>query len=146
MKLNFLYSNIQADVATIEEELRRAVASEQAPLIEEAALQLLDAGGKRIRPIFVCLTARLGQFEWNQVEQAAVAVELIHMASIVHDDVVDDADVRRGLPTIKSKWGEPRCDVYRGLLVCEVTGIHDKNYEPRGAPSAFECDGGACCW
>lgn len=105
MKLNFLYSNIQADVAAIEEELRRAVASEQAPLIEEAALQLLDAGGKRIRPIFVCLTARLGQFEWNQVEQAAVAVELIHMASIVHDDVVDDADVRRGRPTIKSKWG-----------------------------------------
>ncbi|EUJ52362.1 heptaprenyl diphosphate synthase component II [Paenilisteria rocourtiae] len=105
MKLNFLYSNIQADVAAIEEELRVAVASEQAPLIEEAALQLLNAGGKRIRPIFVCLTARLGQFEWNLVEQAAVAVELIHMASIVHDDVVDDADVRRGRPTIKAKWG-----------------------------------------
>ncbi|MBC1400629.1 heptaprenyl diphosphate synthase component II [Listeria booriae] len=105
MKLNFLYSNIQADVAAIEEELRLAVKSEQAPLVEEAALQLLNAGGKRIRPIFVCLTARLGNFQWNQVEQAAVAVELIHMASIVHDDVVDDADVRRGLPTIKSKWG-----------------------------------------
>ncbi|AQY50781.1 heptaprenyl diphosphate synthase [Listeria weihenstephanensis] len=105
MKLNFLYSNIQADVAAIEEELRVAVKSEQAPLIEEAALELLAAGGKRVRPIFVCLTARLGQFEWNQVEQAAVAVELIHMASIVHDDVVDDADMRRGRPTIKSKWG-----------------------------------------
>ncbi|MBC6314929.1 heptaprenyl diphosphate synthase component II [Listeria grandensis] len=105
MKLNFLYSNIQADVAAIEDELQVAVASEQAPLIEEAARQLLAAGGKRIRPIFVCLTARLGQFQWNQVEQAAVAVELIHMASIVHDDVVDDADVRRGRPTIKSKWG-----------------------------------------
>ncbi|EUJ38419.1 heptaprenyl diphosphate synthase, component II [Listeria weihenstephanensis FSL R9-0317] len=137
MKLNFLYSNIQADVAAIEEELRVAVKSEQAPLIEEAALELLAAGGKRVRPIFVCLTARLGQFEWNQVEQAAVAVELIHMASIVHDDVVDDADMRRGRPTIKSKWGN-HVAMYTGdFLFAKSLEYMTKNSESTSASSSF---------
>lgn len=106
MKFNFLYPSIQKDIDEVENELKLAVSDADAETISEAALHLLTAGGKRIRPMFVCLTARLGEkYEPVLSRSAATSIELIHMASIVHDDVVDDASLRRGRPTIKSMWG-----------------------------------------
>ncbi|MHC5279756.1 heptaprenyl diphosphate synthase component II [Listeria kieliensis] len=106
MKFNFLYPSIQKDIDEVENELKLAVSDADAETISEAALHLLTAGGKRIRPMFVCLTSRLGdEVDPSLSRSAATAIELIHMASIVHDDVVDDASLRRGRPTIKSIWG-----------------------------------------
>ncbi|EHL2542115.1 polyprenyl synthetase family protein, partial [Listeria monocytogenes] len=106
MKLNFLYANMQKDIDSVEKELKKALSGAAADTTSAAALHLLEAGGKRIRPMFVCLSARLAaNADFNAVKNASVAIELIHMASIVHDDVVDDADLRRGRETIKSKWG-----------------------------------------
>ncbi len=106
MKFNFLYPAIQKDIEAVEAELKRAVSNADAETTSASALHLLEAGGKRIRPMFVCLTARLGEpADFTNVRDAAVAIELIHMASIVHDDVVDDAGLRRGRRTIKSIWG-----------------------------------------
>ncbi|EUJ32927.1 heptaprenyl diphosphate synthase component II [Listeria floridensis FSL S10-1187] len=106
MKFNFLYPSVQKDIDKIENELKIAVSEADAETTSESALHLLTAGGKRIRPMFVCLTARLGNTpNFSAAQDAAVAIELIHMASIVHDDVVDDAELRRGRPTIKAIWG-----------------------------------------
>lgn len=106
MKLNFLYPNMQKDIDLIEKELKKALTGAAAETTSDAALHLLEAGGKRIRPMFICLSARLSpNADFEAVKNAGVAIELIHMASIVHDDVVDDADLRRGRETIKSKWG-----------------------------------------
>ncbi|MBC2019286.1 heptaprenyl diphosphate synthase component II [Listeria seeligeri] len=106
MKLNFLYANMQKDIDIVEKELKKALSGAAAETTSDAALHLLEAGGKRIRPMFVCLSARLvPTADFEMVRDASVAIELIHMASIVHDDVVDDADLRRGRETIKSKWG-----------------------------------------
>ncbi|MBC1418543.1 heptaprenyl diphosphate synthase component II [Listeria fleischmannii] len=106
MKFNFLYPVVQKDIEAIEVELKQAVSNADAETTSASALHLLEAGGKRIRPMFVCLTARLGKpKDFSLVRDAAVAIELIHMASIVHDDVVDDAELRRGRQTIKAIWG-----------------------------------------
>lgn len=106
MKLNFLYPNIEKDMDMINHELKQAIISAEAETTTASALHLLEAGGKRIRPLFVCLTARLTEKpDQSKMKYAAVAVELIHMASIVHDDVVDNASLRRGRETIKSRWG-----------------------------------------
>ncbi|KMT61313.1 heptaprenyl diphosphate synthase component II [Listeria fleischmannii 1991] len=106
MKFNFLYPVVQKDIEAIEVELKQAVSNADAETTSASALHLLEAGGKRIRPMFVCLTARLGEpKDFSLVRDAAVAIELIHMASIVHDDVVDDAELRRGRQTIKAIWG-----------------------------------------
>ncbi|GIN60740.1 heptaprenyl diphosphate synthase component II [Robertmurraya siralis] len=81
--------------------------------MQQASLHLLQAGGKRIRPVFVLLAAKFGRYDIQVVKDVAVALELIHMASLVHDDVIDDADLRRGRPTIKSKW-DNRFAMYSG--------------------------------
>ena len=112
MKLMPLYSFLQGDLSKIEKALEEAVQS-QSSLIEESSLHLLRAGGKRIRPVFVLLSGQFGKRNSEMMKNAAVALEMIHMASLVHDDVIDEADVRRGRPTIKAKW-DNRVAMYVG--------------------------------
>ncbi|HZG73905.1 MAG TPA: heptaprenyl diphosphate synthase component II [Chondromyces sp.] len=112
MKFKLLYSFLKADIDIIEKELEEAI-SANSPVLREASFQLLHAGGKRIRPVFVLLSGKFGDYQINQIKNVAVALELIHMASLVHDDVVDDANMRRGRPTIKSEW-DNRTAMYTG--------------------------------
>ncbi len=86
MKLTWLYSNLKSDLNLIEKELEKAVFSDS-ELLQTASLQLLRAGGKRIRPIFVLLSAKFGKYEIQTIKDVALTLELIHMASLVHDDV-----------------------------------------------------------
>ena len=69
-------------------------------------LDLFEAGGKRIRPALVLLSAMVGRFDAARVDPAAMAVELTHAATLVHDDVIDRAAVRRGRPTVAAKLGD----------------------------------------
>jgi heptaprenyl diphosphate synthase len=112
MKLNRIYSFLKTDIDRIEKELETAIESDSR-LLNQASLHLLQAGGKRIRPVFVLLSAKFGEYDIDSVKNAAVALELIHMASLVHDDVIDDAELRRGKPTIKSQW-DNRIAMYTG--------------------------------
>jgi len=96
----------------IEQELERSVTSDHA-LLSEAASHLLKAGGKRIRPAIVLLAGKFGDYRLDVLKKVAVPLELIHMASLVHDDVIDDADTRRGQLTVKSKW-DNRVAMYTG--------------------------------
>jgi heptaprenyl diphosphate synthase len=112
MKLKMMYSFLNNDLQIIEDELEATIQSEQA-LLQEASLHLLQAGGKRIRPVFVLLAGKLGDYDIHKIKYVAVALELIHMASLVHDDVIDDAEIRRGKTTIKAKW-DNRIAMYTG--------------------------------
>lgn len=103
MKLQMMYSFLNADINIIEKTLEETIQAES-PILHQTSLQLLQAGGKRIRPIFVLLSGKFGQYEIDRIKNVAVALELIHMASLVHDDVIDDAELRRGKPTINTKW------------------------------------------
>ncbi|APH04597.1 heptaprenyl diphosphate synthase component II [Bacillus weihaiensis] len=112
MKFKALFSFLNNELSIIEQELEKTAVSEY-PLIKEANLELLQAGGKRIRPAFVLLSSMFGDFDIHKVKHVAVALETIHMASLVHDDVIDDAQLRRGKPTVKSKW-DNRIAMYTG--------------------------------
>ncbi|WP_227395272.1 heptaprenyl diphosphate synthase component II [Jeotgalibacillus aurantiacus] len=103
MKLTMLYSFLKSDIEVIEEELNQAIDSDTS-LLKDASLHLLEAGGKRIRPVFVLLSAKIGNYDIHKVKNVAVALELIHMASLVHDDVIDNSDMRRGRKTIQAEW------------------------------------------
>ncbi|WP_409298072.1 heptaprenyl diphosphate synthase component II [Peribacillus sp. SCS-26] len=103
MKLKMMYSYLNSDIQLIEKELEAAIQADS-QVLREASLHLLKAGGKRIRPVFVLLAAKFGDYNIHVIKHAAAALELIHMASLVHDDVIDDSELRRGVPTIKSKW------------------------------------------
>ncbi|MBT2569494.1 heptaprenyl diphosphate synthase component II [Planococcus sp. ISL-110] len=103
MKLKLLYSDLRPELEMIEKELEQAVDS-QSLLLNDASLHLLQAGGKRIRPVFVLLAGKFGDYNIDVMKRVAVPLELIHMASLVHDDVIDDSEIRRGRPTVKAQW------------------------------------------
>ena len=84
--------------------LRETVTSEDR-LVTEAATHLAEAGGKRFRPLLVAVGAHFGDPTAPLVVPAAAVVELTHLGTLYHDDVMDEADVRRGAPSANSRWG-----------------------------------------
>ncbi len=87
------------------EERLLTLASEYPGVLGEACFTTLAAGGKRVRPLLTLLCARPGQTVSDPVLRGAVAVELLHMATLVHDDVLDRAELRRGRPTVAHRYG-----------------------------------------
>ncbi|MFS8477849.1 MAG: polyprenyl synthetase family protein [Micromonosporaceae bacterium] len=96
-------SAVRDKLEMVEEELRASVRSAD-PFVTEAARHLVDAGGKRLRPLLVVLAAHLGDPEAPEVVRSAVVMELTHLATLYHDDVMDEAQVRRGAPTANRRW------------------------------------------
>ncbi len=93
------------DMLRVERLLADTAGRSAHPLVSEAALHLLKAGGKRLRPALVLLTARAGEAGNRATDLAAAAVELVHLATLYHDDVIDGTQTRRGVPTAHAKWG-----------------------------------------
>ncbi|SDW58936.1 heptaprenyl diphosphate synthase [Marininema mesophilum] len=112
MKLSDIYKNLRKDLRLVERELGESVQSEYDPL-KHSSVHLLEAGGKRMRPVFVLLAGKFGEYDIQRLKYAAVPLELIHMATLVHDDVIDDAATRRGQETVKAKW-DNRVAMYTG--------------------------------
>ncbi|WP_444685615.1 polyprenyl synthetase family protein [Alkalicoccus luteus] len=112
MKLAELYRHVKPEAAKLEKEIEAAITSDH-DVLEQTSAHILQAGGKRIRPVFVLLSAKCSSYEFDEIKKVAVPLELIHMASLVHDDVIDDADTRRGRETIKSRW-DNRTAMYTG--------------------------------
>jgi heptaprenyl diphosphate synthase len=106
--IDFVDARVEASAASVlaqvENELKRNVTSAD-PLVTEAARHLMDAGGKRFRPLLVALGAQFGDPTAPQVVPAAVVMELTHLATLYHDDVMDEAPVRRGAASANSRWG-----------------------------------------
>jgi heptaprenyl diphosphate synthase len=99
-----LEADVQAGLAAVEEGLLEATKS-GVPFITEAAQHLVRAGGKRFRPLLAMLAAQFGDPYAPGVVPAAVVVELTHLATLYHDDVMDEADVRRGVDSANTRWG-----------------------------------------
>ncbi len=87
------------------------------------ARYLLEAGGKRVRPLLALLTAELGDSDCRDVLLAAQVVELIHLATLYHDDVMDDADLRRGVPTAHTKFGNSIAIITGDLLLARASSL-----------------------
>jgi heptaprenyl diphosphate synthase len=95
---------LAAGLEQVEDRLHTAVSSAD-PMVAEAARHLLDAGGKRFRPMLVLLTGRFGDPDPERLTDAAAVMELTHLATLYHDDVMDEAQVRRAAPSANARWG-----------------------------------------
>jgi heptaprenyl diphosphate synthase len=84
---------------------------------------LLEAGGKRVRPTLVLLTAQLGEGNNPDVIAAAQAVEITHLASLYHDDVMDEAQMRRGVPSAQAVWGNSVAILTGDLLFARASNL-----------------------
>ena len=98
-----LEAELALGLAQVEEGLKDAVASDD-PFIADASRYLVDAGGKRFRPLLVLLAAQFGNASAPGVVPSGVVVELTHLATLYHDDVMDQAQLRRGAPSANSRW------------------------------------------
>ncbi|MGA8211082.1 MAG: polyprenyl synthetase family protein [Nocardioidaceae bacterium] len=94
---------LRAQLARVEEQLEREIRSE-APFVTEAARHLMHAGGKRFRPALTLLCAETGDAQREEVITSACVVELTHLASLYHDDVMDEALLRRGAESANARW------------------------------------------
>ncbi|WP_315098122.1 polyprenyl synthetase family protein [uncultured Cellulomonas sp.] len=99
-----LADRLAVRLALVEERLRDAVTNVD-PLADDASRHLVNAGGKRLRPLLTLLAAELGDGSRREVVDAAVVVELTHLATLYHDDVMDSAPLRRGAPAAHEVWG-----------------------------------------
>jgi heptaprenyl diphosphate synthase len=98
-----LAADIRERLAAVEDLLLESVRSDDS-LLTEASRHLVEAGGKRFRPMLVLLASHFGDPAAAGVVPAAVVVELTHLATLYHDDVMDEATVRRGQPSANSRW------------------------------------------
>jgi len=98
-----LEADLTSGLELVEKALRDAVRSDY-PFVTEASRHLVDAGGKRFRPLLVLLAAQFGDPGAPDVIPAAVVVELTHLATLYHDDVMDEATLRRGAASANARW------------------------------------------
>lgn len=105
MKLPFL-TVVENDFGAVNQLILESLSS-HVPLVEEISNYLVEAGGKRLRPILVLLSAKACGYQQTQHISLAAIIEFLHTAMLLHDDVVDASDLRRGRKTVNAAWGNP---------------------------------------
>jgi heptaprenyl diphosphate synthase len=121
-------ASLSADLAEIERMMVERTAS-KSRLLSAAGAYTVAAGGKRLRAGLVLLAARLGAYDRDRAGRPAVAIELLHAASLVHDDLVDHTSRRRGRMTVHARWDSHVAlllgDYFFGLAASELSAEHD---------------------
>jgi len=105
LSLKHILAPVADDIALIDDTLR-SIATLDYPLIRQGVEAIIAAGGKRLRPAILFLSARFHKYDLERLVPMAAAIELLHTASLVHDDTIDNSLVRRGLPTLNSIMDE----------------------------------------
>jgi heptaprenyl diphosphate synthase len=117
-----LEAEVLDDLARVEASLLEVAHPDDA-LFTEAARHSIEAGGKRFRALLVLLAAQFGDPKDPRVIQAAVAIELTHLATLFHDDVMDEAEVRRGHPSVNSRWNNTVAILTGDFLFAQASRI-----------------------
>lgn len=125
-----IYQIVAPELSRVEEELRAYTRSDIHP-ISEIGEYLLNAGGKRLRPALLLLTAKMLGGVTPTVIRLAAVIEFIHNATLVHDDIIDAADMRRGRPSANSHWGSPMTVLAGDWLYMQsfAVALAEKNIE-----------------
>jgi heptaprenyl diphosphate synthase len=117
-----LGESVRVGLAAVEARLRDAV-QQNDKLADGASRHLIEAGGKRVRPMLTLLAGHLGDGDRAEIVEAAVVVELTHLATLYHDDVMDSAPVRRGAPAAHQVWGNTVAILTGDLLFARASVI-----------------------
>src|SRR5690349_5995298 len=119
----------RGELEGVEEQIHKSLDSSVA-LVNTVAAHILSSGGKRIRPLLLTLCGRLCGYTGQDVFVLASLVEFIHTATLLHDDVVDDADLRRGRRTARKVWGNQVSilvgDYLYSKAICHIVGFRNQ--------------------
>ncbi len=117
--LRQILGEIEEELLTLEDDLTYWVDT-NIELIRQPLKDMILSGGKRLRPAMVLAASRFGNYDFENVRQLAVSVELIHMATLIHDDIIDDSPLRRGIPSIQARLGKDVAVFAGDFVFCKV--------------------------
>ncbi len=120
---------LREDLAAIEREFGRDTVS-NVEAITEIGEYLRGGGGKRIRPALLLLSAKLFNYQGRGTIRLGAVVEIIHTATLVHDDIIDEAQTRRGRPAANTQWGNPKCVLAGDWLYMQAfkIAVQERNF------------------
>jgi octaprenyl-diphosphate synthase len=124
-----VFEMLREDLAAIEREFGRDTVS-RVEAITEIGEYLRGGGGKRIRPALLLLAAKLFNYEGRGAIRLGAVVEIIHTATLVHDDIIDEAQTRRGRPAANTQWGNPKCVLAGDWLYMQAfkIAVQERNF------------------
>ncbi len=114
--------DIRADLERVEAVLHDTITSDQT-MVHDAARYLIDAGGKRFRPMLTLLAGYTGDPKDERLIACAAAIELTHLATLYHDDVIDETTMRRGVPTVNVRYGNSVAVLTGDFLLARASGL-----------------------
>ena len=112
------YPDIAKELNSVKNIIKDNVKSSEKEF-DEAISPLVDAGGKMLRPAFLLLAAKFGEYDAGKMQNLAAAIEMMHMATLVHDDVIDDSKLRRGVETVQHKYSKEYAVYIGDFLFCQ---------------------------
>src|SRR5690242_20318186 len=120
---------LREDLAAIEREFGRDTVSD-VEAITEIGEYLRGGGGKRIRPALLLLSAKLLNYQGRGAVRLGAVVEIIHTATLVHDDIIDEAQTRRGRPAANTQWGNSKCVLAGDWLYMQAfkVAVQERNF------------------
>lgn len=132
-------SSLSSQLAETTEKVNRFIKGvvdlEREPnVLYQAARHIIDAGGKRLRPYLILKSCKLVGGNEEDAIPTAVALELLHTFTLIHDDIMDQDEKRRGLPTVHTRWGVPTAIVTGDLLFAKVYETITKFTDPKRVP------------
>jgi len=104
MQIEEIYQTVEQDFSCVNQLISSQLSSD-VPLVEKIAQYIVESGGKRMRPLLVLLTSRALGYKGDDHSKLATIIEFLHTATLLHDDVVDTSNMRRGRSTANAKWG-----------------------------------------
>lgn len=122
MTLQPVVSFLEDDLKRVEDAIALHLESDVG-FISEVARYVLSSGGKRIRPVFLILSARLCNYIGERMYDLSAVIEFIHTATLLHDDVIDKAMLRRGAPTVHALWGNEMAILIGDYLYSKAMGL-----------------------
>src|ERR1700756_5381271 len=124
-----VFELLRDDLAAIEREFGRDTVS-GVHAITEIGEYLRNGGGKRIRPALLLLAAKLFNYEGRGAVKLGAVVEIIHTATLVHDDIIDEAETRRGRPAANTQWGNSKCVLAGDWLYMQAfkVAVQERNF------------------
>lgn len=140
-----IVTSLHEELELVEQRLRRA-AQVEFPLVGEFLEAIIEAGGKRLRPILLILSSKSFSYDLESLIPAAAGVEMLHTASLVHDDTIDSAVLRRGQPTLNSAFPTETVILLGDYLFAQSAILATETMNPRvvavfAASLADICDG-----
>lgn len=112
------YPKIVTELESIKEIIKNNVKCSEKEF-DEAISPLVDAGGKMLRPAFLILAAKFGEYDREKMHNLGAAIEMMHMATLVHDDIVDESKLRRGTETVQHKYSKEYAVYIGDFLFCQ---------------------------